>query len=175
MQLENNFLESVISRFESYKTMGDKTLAQLSEEECFYRQSAAVNSVAIIIRHMHGNMLSRWTNFLMEDGEKSWRNRDTEFADFRCTKKELVAMWDEGWNCLLDTLKNLHSEDLGKEITIRTEPLKVYDAILRQLMHYSYHVGQIVLLGKILKDASWQSLSIPVGKSNEFNTQMGMK
>jgi hypothetical protein len=175
MSFEIDFLKSVIERFESYKALGDKTFTQLTEEDFFARSSETLNSIAMIINHMNGNLLSRWTNFLTEDGEKPWRKRDAEFEDFKCSKEELIKLWEDGWACMFDTLRNLKAEDVEKTIYIRTEPLKVYDAIIRQLMHYSYHVGQIVLYGKILKGDNWRALSIPKNKSNEFNSAMGVK
>ena len=113
---------------------------------------------------MYGNMMSRWTNFLTEDGEKHWRKRDAEFEAMECSKADLLSFWEDGWKCLLNTLESLTEADLEKTVTIRTEPLLVYDAILRQLAHYPYHVGQIVYLGKIIQQAHWISLSIPKGK-----------
>ncbi|HEU0228344.1 MAG TPA: DUF1572 family protein [Arachidicoccus soli] len=174
MSFENDFLESVILRFESYKALGDKTLIQLNENEYFARSSESLNSIAMIINHMNGNMLSRWTNFLTEDGEKPWRKRDAEFEDFKCDKEELLKLWEDGWVCMLNTLRGLKAEDLEKTIYIRREPLKAYDAIIRQLMHLSYHVGQIILYAKILKGEDWHALSIPKNKSKEFNAGMGM-
>lgn len=157
--IEAPLLESVINKFITYKSLGDKTLDQLSEPDCFIRSSEAVNSIAMIVNHLRGNMLSRWTNFLTEDGEKPWRNRAQEFEDFRCSKEALVKKWEEGWACLSDALRSLKPEDLARTVHIRQEPLAVYDAILRQLMHYSYHVGQIVIYAKIIKGAEWKPLS----------------
>ena len=148
---ENDFLQTVILRFASYKALGDKTLAQLNENECFARSSETLNSIAMIINHLNGNMLSRWTNFLTEDGEKPWRKRDAEFEDFKSSKGELLKLWEDAWSCMLNTLRSLTAEDVEKTIYIRTEPLKVYDAIIRQLMHLSYHVGQIMLIHKATK------------------------
>ena len=175
MTTGNIFLQSAVARFESYKKTGDKALAQLSEAQCFHRPTENANSIAMIVHHVQGNMLSRWTNFLTEDGEKPWRNRDAEFEDFHCPKEELLQKWNEGWNCLFNALNNLTDEDLDKTIYIRTEPLTVCDAIVRQLMHYAYHVGQIVFYAKILMDKDWKPLSIPVGESGQFNKRMGMK
>jgi endonuclease III-like uncharacterized protein len=124
---------------------------------------------------MYGNMLSRWTNFLTEDGEKNWRNRDAEFEEVLKTKEGVLNAWNTGWACVLNTLENLQPEDVMKTITIRSEPLLVVDAIIRQIDHYGYHVGQIVFMGKMMKDAKWQSLSIPKNKSNEFNKTMNHK
>jgi hypothetical protein len=175
MSFEKAFLADVIKRFRNYKDLGDKTLAQLGEPDFFFRPSPESNSIAIIIQHMYGNMLSRWTNFLTEDGEKHWRKRDAEFEATEVSRADLLAFWQEGWTCLLNTLESLQPEDLTKTIYIRTEPLVAYDAILRQLAHYPYHVGQIITLAKMIKDKNWQPLSIAKGKSDDFNKGMGMK
>lgn len=166
------FLKDCIKRFLYYKELGDKTLEQLSETELHWTPSSESNSIALTIQHLHGNMKSRWTNFLMEDGEKTWRNRDQEFEIRELTKEQVLDLWNQGWNCLLDTLAGLKNEDLSKTIYIRTEPLLVYDAILRQLAHYPYHVGQIVYVGRIIKNEQWKNLSIPKGNSQAFNEQM---
>ena len=166
------FLKNCIKRFLYYKELGDKTLEQISEEELHWMPSSESNSIALIIQHMHGNMKSRWTNFLTEDGEKPWRNRDQEFEQPIWTKEAALDIWNQGWNCLLDTLAGLQTEDLQKTIYIRTEPLLVYDAILRQLAHYPYHVGQIVYLGRMIRNEQWKNLSIPKGNSQAFNEQM---
>lgn len=120
---------------------------------------------------MHGNMRSRWTNFLEEDGEKEWRKRDAEFEDQRLKKEQLIDLWEEGWKCFLDALLRLSEVDLDKTIYIRKEPLTVIDAINRQLAHYPYHVGQIIYIAKMITNTAWQNLSIPKGKSAEFNNQ----
>lgn len=166
------FLKDCIKRFLYYKELGDKTLEQISEEELHWMPSSESNSIALIIQHMHGNMKSRWTNFLTEDGEKPWRNRDQEFEQPIWTKEAALDIWNQGWNCLLDTLSGLQTEDLQKTIYIRTEPLLVYDAILRQLAHYPYHVGQIVYIGRMIRNEQWKNLSIPKGNSQAFNEQM---
>ncbi|MBA4197764.1 MAG: hypothetical protein C0459_09440 [Chitinophaga sp.] len=168
MQLQQGFLKDVIKRFKAYKDLGDKTFEQLEERDFFFKPSSESNNIAIIIQHLHGNMLSRWTNFLTEDGEKEWRKRDAEFDDITHTKASLINLWNEGWACLLNTLENLQPDDLLKTITIRTEPLLVYDAILRQLAHYPYHVGQIVFIGTVIKNENWKSLSIPKGGSHAY-------
>lgn len=159
-----DFLKEAIKRFTYYKELGDKTFEQLKEADFFYQPNQESNSIAIIIQHMYGNMMSRWTNFLTEDGEKHWRKRDHEFEPMECSKADLLSFWEDGWKCLLNTLASLTEADLEKTVTIRTEPLLVYDAILRQLAHYPYHVGQIVYLGKIIQQDQWISLSIPKGK-----------
>src|SRR5882757_4289403 len=136
METENIYLQSVIKRFTNYKELGDKTFDQLNESDLHYMPNEDSNSIAIIVQHMYGNMLSRWTNFLTEDGEKEWRKRDAEFEVMKCSKQDLLSFWNDGWKCMLDTLENLTPADLTKTVTIRTEPLTVYDAILRQLAHY---------------------------------------
>lgn len=166
--LENGFLKDSIKRFKHYKELGDKTFEQLKEEDFLYQPNAESNSIAIIIQHMYGNMLSRWTNFLTEDGEKDWRKRDAEFEATPMTREDLLSFWNEGWNCLLNTLESLQPDDLMKTVTIRTEPLLVYDAILRQLAHYPYHVGQIVYIGRMILEREWNSLSIPKGGSKSY-------
>ena len=165
MSFEQGFLKDSIKRFKYYKELGDKTFEQIDEAAVFYQPSTESNSIAIIVQHMYGNMLSRWTNFLTEDGEKEWRKRDAEFEVMKCSKQDILAFWNDGWKCMLDTLESLAPEDLTKTVTIRTEPLLVYDAILRQLAHYPYHVGQIVYLGRLVKNETWTSLSIPKGNS----------
>lgn len=167
-----DYLASVKKRFKQYKSLGDKTLEQLEEKNLFWQYNEESNSIAIIIQHLWGNMLSRWTNFLTEDGEKEWRERDAEFQKVIKTKEELILKWDAGWDCLFGVLDSLSYDDLDKTIYIRKEPLNVGDAINRQFAHYSYHVGQIVYLGKMQLGERWISLSIPKGDSNEFNDKM---
>ncbi|MGZ4020157.1 MAG: DUF1572 family protein [Flavisolibacter sp.] len=170
--VEQLFLDSAIKRFNEYKTLGQKTFDQLSDEEMLFCPNEASNSIAVIIQHLHGNMLSRWTNFLNEDGEKEWRDRDEEFEIHQFSKGQLIDKWNEGWKVVLDTLNSLTPEDLSKSITIRSQPLNVVDAINRQLTHYSYHVGQIVYIGRWIRQNEWKSLSIPKNKSQEFNQKM---
>jgi hypothetical protein len=161
MEIGRAYLESVIKRFSEYKSLGDKTFAQLSENDFFFQPNEASNSIAVIIQHMHGNMLSRWTNFLSEDGEKDWRQRDEEFEEQELSREQLILKWEEGWKLVLNTLGSLTAEDLLKQVTIRQQPLTVVDAINRQLAHYSTHVGQIVYIGKWIRGNQWTSLSIP--------------
>lgn len=168
----SEFLSSAIKRFKEYKALGDKTFAQLSGEQMLVQPNEASNSIAVIIQHMHGNMLSRWTNFLTEDGEKPWRQRDAEFEEKILTKDQLLQLWEEGWQVFLAALESLTEEDLLKTITIRLQSLVVVDAINRQLAHYSYHVGQLVYLGRWMKEADWQSLSIPKGSSETFTRKL---
>ncbi|QEC68514.1 DUF1572 domain-containing protein [Panacibacter ginsenosidivorans] len=172
MNLEEGFLKDSIKRLKYYKELGDKTFEQLEEQDFFYRPNEESNSIAIIVQHLYGNMLSRFTNFLTEDGEKEWRQRDAEFDVFDITKEDVLSFWNSGWNCVFTTLESLKPADLLKTIYIRTEPLLVYDAILRQLAHYPHHVGQILYIGKMLKGKDWQTLSIPKGGSQVFNAKM---
>jgi hypothetical protein len=172
MDIGTFYLESAIKRFKEYKGLGDKTIEQLEDAEMHFQPNAASNSIAIIIQHMYGNMLSRWTNFLSEDGEKEWRKRDEEFEESKLSKEDLIKRWEEGWSVVLDTLEQLSSDDLLKTIYIRKQPLTVVDAINRQLAHYCGHVGQIIYLGKIIKSESWQTLSIPKNGSKAFNDRL---
>lgn len=166
--MESGYLESVLKQFEYYKLLGEKTFSQLPEEKLFWKYNDESNSISIIVQHLWGNMLSRWTNFLTTDGEKEWRNRDAEFEDNIQSKDELIAKWDEGWKVFLDTLYSLKEEDLSKLIYIRNQGHTVLEAINRQLAHYSYHIGQIVFIGKMCA-GQWESLSIPKGKSTTYN------
>lgn len=169
--MEANYLESAIKQFEYYKLLGDKTFAQLKEEKLFWQYNEESNSIAIIVNHLSGNMLSRWTDLLNSDGEKEWRNRDAEFENLIQSKEEMISKWEEGWNCLFATLISLKEEDLNKIIYIRNQGHTVMEAINRQLAHYPYHIGQIVYLGKMLAEDQWQSLSIPKGNSQLYNSE----
>ncbi len=167
----DDYLNSVRKQFEYYKQLGDKTFSQLQDEHLFWTYNDESNSIATIVKHLSGNMLSRWTDFLTSDGEKEWRNRDSEFEDVITTRKELIDQWNEGWKCFFDALNALKNEDLDKIIYIRNQGHSVIEAINRQLAHYPYHVGQIVFIGKMLSENGWNSLSIPKGKSRDFNTE----
>jgi len=173
--IEQDFLRSAIKRLKYYKDLAEKTFEQLSGDDFHYQPNEASNSIAVIIQHMSGNMLSRWTNFLTEDGEKSWRNRDTEFETHEYSAAQLMEMWQTGWDVFINALRTLQPGDLQKTIYIRDEPLTVVDAINRQLAHYPYHVGQIVYIGRLIKDSDWKNLSIPKGTSDAFNQQMKYK
>ncbi len=169
---ESVFLSSALQQFRDYKLLAEKTFAQLQERDFHYQPNDETNSIAINITHLHGNMLSRWTNFLTEDGEKEWRQRDDEFETHAFSQEKLLQLWDEGWLTVFNALESLQPGDLEKTIYIRSKPLTVIDAINRQLTHYSYHVGQIVMLGKIVIGSAWKSLSIPKGQSAQYNTGM---
>ena len=154
-------VDAIISRLNIYRKLGDDTFAQLTEEDFHFQPDPVSNSIAVIIQHMHGNMLSRWTNFLTEDGEKEWRKRDEEFEVHPHSKEELLRLWNEGWDVVISTIGSLKEEDMPKRVHIRGKSLTVLDAILRQLAHYAYHVGQIVYLGRMRRKGEWKSLSIP--------------
>jgi hypothetical protein len=167
--MQNNYLESAIKQFEYYKLLGDKTIAQLPPEKLFWQYNEESNSIATIIKHLHGNMLSRWTDFLTSDGEKEWRKRDAEFENVIADEATVINLWNEGWVCLFNTLHSLTDTDLNKIIYIRNQGHTVAEAINRQLAHYPYHVGQIVFIGKMVLNENWQSLSIPRNQSNKYN------
>lgn len=172
MNLGNEYLSVVRERFKEIKKLGDKTISQLSEDDIHWKINEASNSVAIIAKHLSGNMVSRWSDFLNSDGEKPDRNREQEFEDDISSKQELRTVWERGWGSLFETLNTLEGQDLLKSIVIRGENHTVLEAIERQVAHYAYHIGQIVYIGKQLKDMDWESLSIPKGNSVEYLQQM---
>ncbi len=172
MDFAKNYLESTILEFGRYKRYGDNTFVQLSEEELYWRPSEEDNNIAIIVNHLAGNMISRWTNFLTEDGEKTSRQRDREFDTPPKQRKDLLSLWEQGWRTLFDALRAVDASNINNQIRIRGEAHTIPQAINRQLAHYSYHVGQIVYLGKTIKGAHWKSLSIPKGQSETFNKKM---
>ena len=162
------YLESAIRQFEYYKLLGEKTFDQLPDEKLFWQYNTDSNSIATIVKHLWGNMLSRWTDFLTTDGEKPSRQRDAEFENDIDSRTELLQKWNEGWACLFNAIRNLKDEDFKTEVFIRNQGHTVIDAINRQLAHYSYHMGQIVYIGK-MASAEWNSLSIPKNQSKAFN------
>ncbi len=164
-----NYLESVKRQFAYYRSLGDKTFVQLTEAELFWEYSTNNNSIAIIVNHLSGNMLSRWTDFLTTDGEKEGHNRDEEFEDRIKSKAELLSKWDEGWRCLFLALDSVNDDNFEEVVYIRNMGHTVVEVINRQLAHYAYHVGQITYLSKMIKGAQWQSLSVPKGRSKEYN------
>ncbi|MDB5153341.1 MAG: hypothetical protein JWR54_2092, partial [Mucilaginibacter sp.] len=169
--MEKDYLESAIKQFEYYKLLGERAMEQLPAKKLFWQYNNESNSIAIIVKHLWGNMLSRWTDLMTTDGEKEWRNRDTEFENDIQAKEELLAKWDEGWQCLLNALKALTENDLQKIIYIRNQRHTVLEAINRQLAHYPYHIGQIIYIAKMVLDGNWKSLSIPKGNSASFNAE----
>jgi hypothetical protein len=172
MSIEKTFLQSIIKRFDFYKNLGDKTFEQLNDADFHFQLNEENNSIAIIIQHLGNNLLSRWTDFLTTDGEKEWRNRDAEFERTNYSRQQLIELWEKGWSACLDSIHSLTEDDLQKTVYIRTEPHSVVDAINRSLSHASYHVGQIVIIAKYIKNDSWKTLSIPKNKSAEFNEQL---
>lgn len=166
-----SYLESILKQFEYYKSLGDKTFNQLTDEQLFWQPNGESNSVGILVNHIAGNMLSRWTNFMTEDGEKEWRNRDQEFESVLNTRAELLKKWEEGWTCLFHALQPLKENDLEKIVYIRNMGHTVVEAINRQLPHYAYHIGQIVYLGTLAQKENWKSLSIPKGNSKAYNAE----
>lgn len=166
------YIEDSLSLFRYYKKLAEGAMEQVSDEQLFVTQDDEMNSIAIIAKHIAGNMRSRWTDFLTSDGEKPDRNRDSEFVTPPATRPELMKMWSEGWERLFGALEPLTDADLERKVTIRGEPHSVMQAINRQIAHYSYHVGQIVFLAKHLKASSWKSLSVPRNKSAEFNRRV---
>jgi len=164
------YLQSVIKQFEYYKLLGEKTFNQMPDEKLFWQMNEDSNSVATIVKHLSGNMLSRWTDFLNSDGEKEWRNRDAEFENDIDTRQKMMTVWQAGWEVFLQTLNALTEADLDKIIYIRNQGHTVLEAINRQLAHYPYHIGQIVYIGKLYA-THWESLSIPRGNSQQFNAE----
>jgi hypothetical protein len=168
--LAKHYLEDSLASLRAYKKLAEKALDQLSEDEFFITLDEEANSIAVIMKHMAGNMLSRWTDFLTTDGEKPDRNRDMEFViEPKTGKEDVLAYWQQGWQRVFDTLESLSGADLGKKVMIRGKEHSVIQAINRQLMHYSYHIGQIVFLAKHFRSSEWKSLSIPRNKSLAFN------
>jgi uncharacterized damage-inducible protein DinB len=163
------FLEDSVIQFRKYKKMGENAIAQISDKDFFKFLDSEANNIALIVKHMAGNMRSRWTDFLTSDGEKPDRNRDSEFyEEKKDTKASLMKSWEEGWRLVLDAIEPLNEEDLIKTIYIRGEAHTVLQAVNRQLTHYAYHVGQIVFLAKHFAGRKWKTLSIPKRKSKEF-------
>lgn len=167
--MEEHYLDHINKQFMYYRQLGQKTFDQVPEENLFWQYNEQTNSIAIIVNHLWGNMLSRWTDFLGSDGEKEWRNREMEFESVIKNKKELQQKWNEGWDCLFAAIRDLKPEDLNKTIYIRNLGHTVDEAIDRQLAHYAYHVGQIVIQGVMIQGPQWKSLSIPKGASKDYN------
>lgn len=169
------FLDEALKTFRSYKKLGEKAFEQLNDEEFFAQIDEESNSVAVIIKHMAGNMISRWTDFLTTDGEKPDRHRDAEFVAGEETRDEIMARWERGWRAVFAAIEPLQAEDVTRTVFIRGEAHTVVKAIDRQIAHYAYHVGQIVFLAKHLKSKDWKSLSVPRNRSAEFNAYLAEK
>jgi hypothetical protein len=168
-EIVENYHADALASFRSYRKMAERAIEQVSDDEFFKAIDAEANSIAVIVKHIAGNLHSRWRDFLTTDGEKTDRNRDTEFEMFGDTRESLMKFWETGWKTLFDNIEPLTLKDFSKTIIIRGEPHTIVEAINRQLTHYSYHVGQIVFLAKHFKSAEWKTLSVPKNKSAEFN------
>lgn len=171
--LTKQYLDDALSSFRAYKKLAEKAIEQISEEEFFIALDEESNSIALIMKHMAGNLLSRWTDFLTSDGEKPNRNRDMEFViESDNSKEALMAYWERGWQALFSALEPLQPADFERIVKIRGEDHTIVQAINRQLTHYSYHIGQIVFLAKHFRSADWKSLSVPKNRSAEFNAAL---
>lgn len=168
--MNSGYLSSVRKQFVYYKELGEKAMQQVPDEKLFWQYNEESNSIATIVKHLWGNMLSRWTDFLTTDGEKEWRDRDREFESETTSRDALLRQWEEGWSCLFRAIDALTEEDLDRVIYIRNMGHTVSEAINRQLAHYPYHVGQIVFIGKMMA-SQWTSLSIPRGNSKQYNSE----
>lgn len=171
-QFSTSYIEDSLSLFRFYKKMGERAMDQVSDDQLFEALDEEMNSIAIMAKHMAGNMRSRWTDFLTSDGEKADRNRDSEFVAPPTTRAELMKMWNEGWERVFAAVAPLSDADMDRKVTIRGEPHSVMQAINRQIAHYAYHVGQIVFLAKHMKGVDWKTLSVPRNKSGEFNSKV---
>ena len=171
-EFTTSYVKDATDLLRYYKRLGDRAMAQAPDAALFASLDEESNSIAIIVKHVVGNMLSRWTDFLTTDGEKPGRKRDTEFEDPPKTREELLARWEAGWKCMFDTLAQLTDTDLNRTVYIRTEPHSVMQAIQRQVGHYAYHVGQMVYLAKHFSGAKWTALTVPRRKSADFNAKV---
>ncbi len=172
LKFTTSYLEDSLSVLRYYKSLADRAMAQVPEEHLFTPLDGEANSIAVTVKHIAGNMRSRWTDFLTTDGEKPDRDRDSEFVDPPSTRAALMEVWEEGWSRLFNALEPLTDEDLGRTVTIRSEPHSVMQAVNRQLAHYTYHVGQIVVLAKHFAGDRWTSLTVPRNQSVAFNQQV---
>ena len=171
-----DYLRDAVSSFRAYKKLADKAIEQLNDEEFFVTLDSEANSVAIVMKHLAGNMLSRWTDFLTSDGEKPDRNRDMEFViEDDASKESVLAYWDRGWQAVFNAVEPLKPADLDRTVAIRGETHTIVQAINRQMTHYAYHIGQIVFLAKHFRSSDWKSLSIPRNRSAEFNSKMSQQ
>ena len=172
LRFTTSYVEDSLGIFRYYKKLAERAMEQVSDDQLFAVLDGEMNSIAVIVKHMTGNMLSRWTDFLTTDGEKPGRDRDEEFSNPPTTREALLQLWEDGWQRVLGTLESLSDADLGRTITIRGEAHSVMQAINRQVAHYSYHCGQIVFLAKHFCHDRWKTLSVPLGKSAEFNRRV---
>ena len=174
-EIIDNYHADALQSFRNYKKLAERAIEQISEEEFFKTIDAEANSIAVIVKHIAGNLRSRWTDFLTTDGEKPDRNRDTEFEMIKDTRESLMQFWETGWQTLFDNIEPLTVEDFSRTVSIRGEPHTIVEAINRQLTHYSYHIGQIVFLAKHFKSSDWKTLSVPKNKSAQFNQYLADK
>ncbi len=172
--IESNYINSVKNQFKQYKVLAEKAIDQVPDEKIDWQYNPETNSIAIIVKHLAGNMVSRFTDFYNSDGEKKWRDRDAEFENEKLSRERLKALWDEGWDCLFQVLNGLSAADLSKVVIIRNEEHTVVEAINRQLTHYAYHIGQIIFIAKMALDNQWRTLTIPKKASREFNAKKGL-
>jgi hypothetical protein len=171
-KFSTSYIEDSLSLFRHYKKLAEHAIEQVSDEQLFTALDEEMNSIAIIVKHMAGNMRSRWTDFLISDGEKADRNRDSEFVAPPATPEDLMRLWNDGWERIFEALRPLSDADMGREVFIRAEAHSVMQAINRQIAHYSYHCGQIVFLAKHFRGGEWKSLTVPRNKSAEFNRRV---
>lgn len=169
--MKTSYLNSAKKEFEHYRSLGEKTFEQLQKKDLFWHYNDDSNSIAVIVNHLWGNMLSRWTDFLTTDGEKDWRNREQEFEDIIKSKEEMLRKWNEGWEVLFKALDSVNESNFETKVYIRNQEHSITEAVNRQIAHYAYHIGQIVFIGKMLKGNEWKSLSIPKGGSQAFNSE----
>jgi uncharacterized protein DUF1572 len=172
LKFTNSYPEDSLSLFRSYKKLAEAAMQQVTDDQLFAVLDPEMNSIALIVKHMAGNMRSRWTDFLSSDGEKPDRNRDAEFVEPPAGRQEMMTMWESGWSCLFSALEPLSSEDMTRTVFIRGEAHSVMQAIHRQIAHYAYHCGQIVFLAKHLQHSQWKSPTIPRGQSDKFDEQV---
>ena len=172
LEFTTSYLEDATTLFRYYKKLAEGAMAQVTDEQLTLALDPEMNSIAIIVKHLAGNMRSRWAGFPSADGESATRDRDAEFVDPPQSRAELMTQWEEGWRCVFSALAPLSDADLGRRLTIRGEAHSVMQAINRQLAHYAYHAGQIVFLAKQLQQGEWKSLSVPRGRSQEFNRRV---
>src|SRR5581483_2788819 len=175
LEFTTSYLKDSLAVFRYYKGLAERAMAQVADDQLFTALDEEMNSIAIIVKHMAGNMRSRWTDFLTTDGEKPDRNRDSEFVDAPANREALLSLWEQGWQYLFGALEPLSEEDLQRTVRIRGEAHSVMQAINRQVAHYSYHCGQIVFLAKHFKASDWQSLSVPRGRSADFNRRVAAR
>lgn len=171
MDSKSATLDGSVRLFKYYKMLAEKTAIQLTDEELHHAPTGELNSVAVLMKHISGNMISRWTNFRTEDGEKPWRNRESEFNDDIATRKELLGHWEKGWDVLFNSLNSIENDEINQLIYIRNEGHTILEAVERHLAHVAYHTGQIVMLAKWMRGESWETLTIPKGKTEEFNQE----